>query len=81
MSQPQVSHETWQAFLTTLRERSFEGTITQLVPFGALVTVGPGIPGLLPASAMATEPELGATIMVRVIEIDEQNRRISVAAV
>lgn len=81
MSHPRVSHETWQAFLTDVRERSFQGTITHLAPFGALVTVGPGIPGLLRASAMTADPEVGATVMVRVVEIDEENRRVSVAAV
>ena len=79
MSQP--SGETWQAFLADVRDRSFEGTITRLVPFGALVTVGPGVPGLLPASAMAVEPQVGATVRVRIVEIDEQKRRVSVAAV
>ena len=81
MSQPTVSGEAWQEFLTDVRARSFEGTITHVVPFGALVTVGPGVPGMLPASAMATEPEIGATVMVRIVEIDEQKRRVSVAAV
>ncbi|TDV48946.1 S1 RNA-binding domain-containing protein [Actinophytocola oryzae] len=80
MSQPLVSSDMWQAFVADIRERSFEATITQLVPFGALVTVGPGIPGLLPASAMLVEPEVGATIAVRVVQIDEQQRRVSLAA-
>jgi small subunit ribosomal protein S1 len=80
MSQSNVSSEAWQEFLADVRGRAFEGTITQRVPFGALVTVGPGIPGLLPASAMKVEPEVGATIAVRVVEIDEQRRRVSLAA-
>jgi small subunit ribosomal protein S1 len=75
-----VSAEAWQEFVADLRGRSFQATITQLVPFGALVTVGSGIPGLLPASAMTVEPEVGATVAVRVVEIDEQRRRVSVAA-
>jgi ribosomal protein S1 len=75
-----VSGEAWQAFLADVRERSFQATITHVVPFGALVTVGPGIPGMLPASAMADEPKVGATLAVRVVEIDEQKRRVSVAA-
>ena len=76
-----LSSEAWQGFLADVRRRSFEGTITHLVPFGALVTIGPGVPGLLPASAMTTDPELGATVLVRVVEIDEQNRRVGLAAV
>ena len=81
MSQPLVSSEAWQEFLADVRERSFEVTITHRVPFGALVTVGPGVPGMLPASAMLVEPEVGATVVVRVVEIDERNRRVRVAAV
>jgi ribosomal protein S1 len=80
MSQSTVSSEAWQEFLADVRGRSFEATITQLVPFGALVTIGSGIPGLLPASAMTVEPEVGATIAVRVVEIDEQRRRVSLTA-
>jgi ribosomal protein S1 len=80
VSQPVVSTDAWQGFLADVRERSFEGTITQLVPFGALVTVGPGVPGLLPASAMVDEPRIGATVAVRVVEIDEQRRRVRLAA-
>lgn len=79
MSQPTVPSEAWQEFLADIRERSFDGTITHLVPFGAIVTVGPGIPGLLPASAMTDEPRVGATLAVRVVEIDERRRRVSLA--
>jgi ribosomal protein S1 len=80
MSQHTVSTEAWQEFLADVQARSFEGTITHLVPFGAIVTVGPGIPGLLPASAMTVEPRIGATLAVRVVEIDEQRQRVSLAA-
>lgn len=80
MSHPMASRDAWQEFLADVRERTFEATITQRVPFGALVTVGPGIPGLLPASAMIAEPRVGGTLKVRVVEIDEQRRRVSVAA-
>jgi len=80
MSQSTVSSEAWQEFLADIRARSFEGTITHLVPFGAIVTVGPGISGLLPASAMTADPEVGASLAVRVVEIDEQRRRVSLAA-
>jgi small subunit ribosomal protein S1 len=80
MSQQTVSAEAWQEFLTDVRARSFEGTITHLVPFGAILTVGPGVLGLLPAAAMTVEPTIGATLAVRVVEIDEQRRRVSLAA-
>lgn len=80
MSQPTVSAQAWQEFLADVRERAFEGTITKLVPFGAFVTIGPGVSGLLPASAMAVEPRVGATLAVRVVDIDEQRRRVRLAA-
>jgi ribosomal protein S1 len=80
MSQPTVSSAAWQQFLADVHERTFDATITQRVPFGALVTVGPGIPGLLPASAMIAAPREGGTLKVRVVEIDEQRRQVSVAA-
>lgn len=80
MSQPMVSTDAWQGFFADVRERSFQATITQLVPFGALVTVGPGVPGMLPASAMIVEPKVGATVAVRVVDIDEQRRRVRVTA-
>jgi ribosomal protein S1 len=80
MSQSTVSSEAWQEFLADVRGRAFEATIDQLVPFGALVTIEPGIPGLLPASAMTVEPKVGAVVAVRVVEIDEQRRRVSLTA-
>lgn len=80
MSQPTVSAQVWQEFLADIRERAFEGTITKLVPFGAFVTVGPGVPGLLPASAMVVAPRVGATLAVRIVDIDEQRRRVRLAA-
>jgi len=80
MSQSTVSSEAWQEFLADVHARSYEGTITHLMPFGAIVAVGPGIPGLLPASAMTVDPTVGATLAVRVVEIDEQRRRVSLAA-
>jgi small subunit ribosomal protein S1 len=76
-----VSTDVWQAFLADVRDRSFDGTITHLLPFGALVTVGPGVPGMLPASAMTADPQIGATVKVRIVDIDDQKRRVSVAAV
>jgi ribosomal protein S1 len=79
MPQPTVSSQAWQEFLADLHERALEATVTKVVPFGAFVTVGPGIPGLLPNSALAEEPAVGATLAVRVVEIDEQHRRVSLA--
>jgi len=79
MSHPTVSSQAWQEFLACLNERALEATVTKVVPFGAFVTVGPGIPGLLPTSELAEEPHVGATFAVRVVEVDEQQRRVSVA--
>jgi ribosomal protein S1 len=80
MSHPMVSSHEWQEFLAEPRDRALEATVTKVVPLGAFVTVGPGIPGLLPSSELTEEPQVGATLAVRVVEIDEQHRRVSVAA-
>ena len=79
MPQPTVSNQAWREFLADLHERALEATVTKVMPFGAFVTVGPGIPGLLPTSALTEEPRIGATLAVRVVEIDDQRRRVSLA--
>ncbi len=58
------------------------GTVTSIVPFGAFIDVGEGIEGLLHISNMprgqATHAELqsGATVAVRVLNIDHRRHQI-----
>ncbi|HBA59441.1 MAG TPA: 30S ribosomal protein S1 [Elusimicrobia bacterium] len=62
------------------------GTISRLAPFGAFVTLGEGVDGLIHVSRLSGERrvnhpdevlKLGETIEVRVEAVDMKNRRIS----
>ena len=60
----------------------FEGEVKRILPFGAFVEVLPGKEGMVHVSKMSTEyvndpnevVEIGKTVKVRVVEIDEQGR-------
>jgi small subunit ribosomal protein S1 len=49
------------------------------VPFGAFVKLHEGVEGLLHRSEWSAEPELGAAVSVRILELDLVNRRLSLA--
>jgi ribosomal protein S1 len=51
------------------------GRVTKLVPFGAFVRVADGVDGLL----VGEKPEEGAEVRVRVLEVDEDRLRMSLA--
>jgi small subunit ribosomal protein S1 len=62
------------------------GTVSRLTPFGAFVTLEPGVDGLLHISKLGAGRKLnhprevlesGQKIEVRITDIDEQNKRIS----
>lgn len=62
------------------------GTVTRLAPFGAFISLGEGVEGLLHVSRLGGErrvnhPEdvlkVGQTIEVRIESVDSRNRRIS----
>ncbi|BCR80773.1 hypothetical protein SK1NUM_12160 [Arachnia rubra] len=63
------------------------GKVTKLVPFGAFVRVGDGIEGLVHVSELAERhveiPEqvvsVGDDVMVKVIDIDLERRRVSLS--
>jgi len=80
MSQPLVSAAVWRAFLDGHRSAALDATVTAVLPFGALVTVGPGIPGLLPRSAWDGDARAGDTLAVRIVDVDDRLRRLSFAA-
>jgi ribosomal protein S1 len=50
-----------------------QARVTKVVPFGVLVEVAEGIPGLLVGD---TTPTVGATIPARIKEIDHEKRRL-----
>jgi len=71
----------WNAFLAAHGDGSvLSATVTRVAPFGALLAAAPGIHGLLPHTEWATEPENGATVPVRIAEIDVARRRMRFAA-
>jgi ribosomal protein S1 len=70
----------WQDFLAEHGAgRPFDAVVTKVLPFGALIESGHGVPGLLPRGAWADEPVHGSTISVRVANADVEQRRVSVA--
>jgi ribosomal protein S1 len=80
MSQPVVSQAIWREFLAGHRSEVLDATVTAVLPFGALVTVGPGIPGLLPRSSWRGDARAGDTVAVRIVEVDDHVRRLSFTA-
>ncbi|TNC24307.1 S1 RNA-binding domain-containing protein [Amycolatopsis alkalitolerans] len=71
----------WLAFLAEHGDGGVvNAKVTEVLPFGALLEVAPGVHGLLPHSTGATEPQVGSTIPVRAAEIDVEKRRIRFAA-
>jgi len=64
-----------------------DGTVTKTVPFGAFVSVGDGVEGLVHVSEIAIHrvesPELelsiGQSVSVKVTEMDEERRRVSLS--
>jgi ribosomal protein S1 len=55
-----------------------DGRVTKVVPFGALMEVADGVPGLLVGER---RPEAGSTVPVRIKEIDAERQRVSLSAV
>jgi small subunit ribosomal protein S1 len=70
----------WQEFLVQQCGRAaIDGTVTSIVPFGAFVKLHNGVEGLLHKSEWAAEPECGAAVSVRILQLDLVNRRVSLA--
>jgi small subunit ribosomal protein S1 len=64
----------------------YQGTIVRMKTYGAFVELFPGVDGMIHISRLGTDRRhqhpkevvnIGDTVAVRVIEIDEQNRKIS----
>ncbi len=64
-----------------------EGAVTKTVPFGAFVSVGDGVEGLVHVSEIAMhrvespelELSLGQQVTVKITEMDEERRRVSLS--
>jgi small subunit ribosomal protein S1 len=83
-----TQEDPWRQFARTHAiAQVVPGRVTKLVPFGAFVRVGEGIEGLVHISELAERhveiPEqvvnVGDEIMVKVIDIDLERRRISLS--
>ncbi|MGA8114273.1 MAG: S1 RNA-binding domain-containing protein, partial [Actinocatenispora sp.] len=83
-----TQEDPWQAFARTHAiGQVVPGKVTKLVPFGAFVRVDDGIEGLVHISELAERhvevPEqvvqVGKEVMVKVIDIDLERRRISLS--
>ncbi|GAA1868425.1 hypothetical protein GCM10009836_56130 [Pseudonocardia ailaonensis] len=77
----------WQEFLTQLAGAApIEGTVVSVLPFGAFVRLhdgaSGGVDGLLHVSEWrGGEPQVGGTVSVRVLQLDLEQRRVSLTAV
>ena len=84
----QTQEDPWQRVISTHRPGDvLEGTVTKVVAFGAFVEILPGVEGLVHISELAdhhvenpTEVvEPGAKLNVKILEIDEDRRRLSLS--
>src|ERR1700749_37464 len=84
----QTQEDPWQRVISTHRPGAvLEGTVTKVVAFGALVEILPGVEGLVHISELADHHvenpsevvEPGAKLNVKILEIDEERRRLSLS--
>jgi small subunit ribosomal protein S1 len=84
----QTQEDPWQRVISTHRPGDvLEGTVTKVVAFGAFVEILPGVEGLVHISELADHHvenpsevvEPGAKLNVKILEIDEDRRRLSLS--
>jgi small subunit ribosomal protein S1 len=84
----QTQEDPWQRVLDSYSSGDvLEGKVTKVVAFGAFVEIVPGVEGLVHISELAEHHvetpsevvEPGAQVRVRILEIDEERRRISLS--
>jgi small subunit ribosomal protein S1 len=84
----QTQEDPWQRVVSTYRPGDvLEGTVTKVVAFGAFVEILPGVEGLVHISELADHHvenpsevvEPGATLNVKILEIDDERRRLSLS--
>jgi len=88
LSIKQVKEDPWLDFELHYKENDVvEGEVTKVVPFGAFITIGKGVEGLVHVSEISTEkvdsPELalaiGQKVQVKVTELDIEKRRVNLS--
>jgi len=84
----QTQEDPWQRVINTHRDGDvLEGTVTKVVAFGAFVEILPGVEGLVHISELADHHvenpsevvEPGSKLNVKILEIDEERRRLSLS--
>jgi small subunit ribosomal protein S1 len=84
----QTQEDPWQRVVSTHRPGDvLEGNVTKVVAFGAFVEILPGVEGLVHISELADHHvespsevvEPGTTLNVKILEIDEERRRLSLS--
>jgi small subunit ribosomal protein S1 len=84
----QTQEDPWQRVVSTHRSGDvLEGAVTKVVAFGAFVEILPGVEGLVHISELADHHvenpsevvEPGAKLNVKILEIDEERRRLSLS--
>jgi small subunit ribosomal protein S1 len=84
----QTREDPWEEFARSIETGAIiDGVVTKTVPFGAFVSVGEGVEGLVHVSEIALHhvesPELelsiGQQVRVKVTEIDADRRRVSLS--
>ncbi len=84
----QTQEDPWQRVISTHRPGDvLGGTVTKVVAFGAFVEILPGVEGLVHISELADHHvespsevvEPGAALDVKILEIDEERRRLSLS--
>jgi small subunit ribosomal protein S1 len=84
----QTQEDPWQRVISTHRPNDvLEGTVTKVVAFGAFVEILPGVEGLVHISELADHHvenpsevvEPGSKLNVKILEIDEDRRRLSLS--
>jgi small subunit ribosomal protein S1 len=78
MNQPHQppSVEAWSAFVAR-SSGPLEGVVSAVVPFGAFVRFDEGVDGLIPIAEVTQVINVGDRVAVRVLELDPENRRVS----
>ena len=88
LSIKQVTEDPWLDFELTFKENDVvDGEVTKVVPFGAFVTIGKGVEGLVHVTEISVEkvdsPELalaiGQKVQVKIIELDIPKRRVNLS--
>ncbi len=84
----QTQDDPWERFISTYGPGNvLDGKVTKLVDFGAFVEVLDGVEGLVHISELADRHvenprevvDVGQTINVKILEIDEERRRVSLS--